>query len=106
MKIIANRSKDRPQPVENHGQARKHEGPQPLETPKLFEIQGQPKKTQEPNLLKIIKKQRKEQGPKPMGESTKSMPGQAETRQGREINEKNECKKHKERAKQNTQKAR
>ena len=91
--------------MENHGQARKHKGPQPLEGPKPFEILGQTQeKTRKPSPLKIIENRRKEQGPKPMGESTKSMLRQAETMQGKEINEKNECKKHKERAKQNTQK--
>ena len=55
--------------------------------------------------MEIIKNRRKEQGLTPMGESRKSMSGQGETRQGREIKEKSECEKHKERAKQNTQKA-
>ena len=40
-----------------------------------------------------------------MGESRKSMSGQGETSQGKEIKEKSEFEKYKERAKQNTQKA-
>ena len=40
-----------------------------------------------------------------MGESRKSISVQGATRQGRETKEKSDCEKHKERAKQNTQKA-
>ena len=38
--------------------------------------------------MKIIENRRKEPGLTPMGESRKSMSGQGETRQGREIKEK------------------